>query len=429
MEFMASSGSKGFIGLGNTMSIPPTLQEIKFGIAFGGGSWTIREAGFVYRTDGTYSYSAVFRIGVEGGQVVYRKNGIVIYTSTAAPSYPLVVGTNLYAAGDNIYNATVSFNQATPTPTPTPTPAPPNPPDPTPAEIAAALLSPKNATGGTNLYSQNFGWGTSLVNLPGRAGLDANLGISYNSLVWINIQGQMYFDPDESNVTPGFRMGFPVIKASYLDEGSTLIFYIMVTPSGQRVAFRPTAVSGTYETTDSSYAQLVVGSGANPPLTVTSTDGTMLSYQWVQYGYRCVQVKDRNGNLITNAYDANNGRLLTMADTLGRVVTINYYGDGTTATIQQTWKDTNGAGTNTTHTWATLSYTDAPVSINFGSIPVHGPRNGTMRVLDQIKYADLSYTKFTYNGYVQVQKIENYAADNHLLNYVSTDLDSVPTNP
>src|SRR5258708_3743873 len=35
--------------------------------------------------------------------------------------------------------------------------------------IAAARLDPKNATGGTNLYSQNFSWGMSLVDLPGRA--------------------------------------------------------------------------------------------------------------------------------------------------------------------------------------------------------------------------------------------------------------------
>ncbi|MBK8810886.1 MAG: hypothetical protein IPN69_09175 [Acidobacteria bacterium] len=41
----------------------------------------------------------------------------------------------------------------------------------------------KAITGGTDLYSRNFAWGTSLVGLAGRAGLDAGFGISYNSLV------------------------------------------------------------------------------------------------------------------------------------------------------------------------------------------------------------------------------------------------------
>ena len=34
--------------------------------------------------------------------------------------------------------------------------------------LAAARLQPRNATGGSDLYSQNFAWGTSLINLPGR---------------------------------------------------------------------------------------------------------------------------------------------------------------------------------------------------------------------------------------------------------------------
>lgn len=79
-----------------------------------------------------------------------------------------------------------------------------------PAYLAMARLHPKNATGGTNLYSRNFGWGTGLVSLPGRAGLDAGFGISYNSLVWTKepILNTMVFDADYSNVSPGFRMVF-----------------------------------------------------------------------------------------------------------------------------------------------------------------------------------------------------------------------------
>lgn len=349
----------------------------------------------------------MFRIGVEGLQVVYRKNGTIIFTSPVTPSYPLVVDTSLMASGANIYNATVNFGQGSPTP----------------ATLAAARLSPKNATGGTNLYSQNFGWGTSLVNLPGRAGLDANLGISYNSLVWIKSASAMYFDPDASNVAPGFRIGFPVVEPAYFDSGKNLWVHLMVTPSGQRVEFRQTPVSGTYETVDSSYTQLVVTDSLN--FKVIGTDGSILSYQWKVNAYRCIEVKDRNGNRITNAYDSTSGRLSTMTDTLGRVVTINYDANGTPSTIRQTWYP-NGNGSDAIHTWATLSYANVSMNVNFGSLVVYGPPNGiSIRALDRITFADSSYTKFEYNGYMQVQNIKNYAADGHLLNYVSTNLDSL----
>ena len=74
--------------------------------------------------------------------------------------------------------------------------------------LNAARLSPKNATGGTDLYSQNFSWGTSLVSLPGRAGLDAGLGISYNSLVWAKVGSVMVFDPDYANASPDSGSAF-----------------------------------------------------------------------------------------------------------------------------------------------------------------------------------------------------------------------------
>ena len=58
-------------------------------------------------------------------------------------------------------------------------------------DMAAERLNPKNATGGTNLYSRNFSWGTQLVGLPGRSGLDVGFGIGYNSLVWTKLGSRM----------------------------------------------------------------------------------------------------------------------------------------------------------------------------------------------------------------------------------------------
>lgn len=109
--------------------------------------------------------------------------------------------------------------------------------------LAKARLFPVNATGGTNLYSRNFSWGTPLVGLPGRAGHDAGFGISYNSLVWTKQFRTMIFDADNSNVSPGFHFGFPVIEPNYYDEQTGKFAYLMVTPSGERVEFRQNAAS------------------------------------------------------------------------------------------------------------------------------------------------------------------------------------------
>lgn len=290
-------------------------------------------------------------------------------------------------------------------------------------EMAAERLKPRNATGGTNLYSQNFSWGTSLVGLPGRSGLNTGFGISYNSLVWIKSGSAMYFDPDVSNVSPGFRFGFPVIEPIYFTYGKGWS-YMMVTPGGGRTEFLQQGVSNYFETVDSSYTQLKILGSSNPnspveeiTMTVTTTDGTQMSYFWDAGAYRCTQIKDRNGNFITNTYT--DGRLTTVTDTLGRVVTVNYNNEHYPTTITQAWS-------TGTHTWATLSYVDKTVDTDFSSsLSIFGPPDTTViRVLDKITYADGSATQFEYNSYIQVKKISSIAPNLSPLNYVTTNLAS-----
>ena len=310
-----------------------------------------------------------------------------------------------------------------------------------PYELAKARLEPRNATGGTNLYSQNFGWGTSLMGLPGRAGMNAGFGMSYNSLVWTKEGSEVHFDTNQDNISPGFRFGFPTIEAPYYipGGGSTdpYFAYIMVSPSGERTEFRQIAASEYFETTDSSYLQLKTKGTPDPntpveeiELTVRGTDGTVMSYVWIAGAFRCTQIKDRNGNYITIEHDEL-GLLREVTDTLGREIVVNYSEDLYPTTIQQTWKDNNGQGSNTTtHTWATFSYSMETVATSFAdSLSVVGPPNGTViKVLDKVTYPDNSYTKFHHNGYIQVYKIENFAANNFLLNHVRTNIESPATN-
>ncbi|MGE3465861.1 MAG: FG-GAP repeat domain-containing protein, partial [Pyrinomonadaceae bacterium] len=125
--------------------------------------------------------------------------------------------------------------------------------------LGRARLDPKNETGATNPYSQNFSWGAPLVSLPGRAGLDAGLSLSYNSLVWVrdNETNEVVFDSDAANVSPGFRFGVPTLEPKYYDSAKDKFVWLMVLPSGRRVEFIQKQASGTqFESTDSSFTQL-----------------------------------------------------------------------------------------------------------------------------------------------------------------------------
>ncbi len=87
-------------------------------MSFGNSAWSVRELNFTYRTDGTYTVGDVFRIAVQGTQVIYTKNGTVIYTSTLTPTYPMVVDTSLLDLVNNINSSTVDFGQTQTAPTP-----------------------------------------------------------------------------------------------------------------------------------------------------------------------------------------------------------------------------------------------------------------------------------------------------------------------
>jgi hypothetical protein len=308
-------------------------------------------------------------------------------------------------------------------------------------DLAKARLSPKNATGATDLYSRNFSWGTELVSLPGRTGLNAGFGISYNSLIWTKQGSNIYFDTDNSNISPGFRFGFPVIEPVYYDDtGSRTFNYLMVSPSGARVQFRQVnGASGTYETADSSYTQLKTIGAGNPnepveniTITVTGTDGTKMTFAWKAGAFRCSEIKDRNGNFITVNHDEY-GLLRTVTDTLGRIITVNYDSELYPTSITQDWKNNNGQGTNVTHSWATFTYGTQEINTNFNATEitnVSGPPNETiLKVLKKVTYPNGNSTQFEYNSYGQVWQIINYAADSpvHWLNQVRTDLQN-PAN-
>jgi hypothetical protein len=73
----------------------------------GTGSLYIYEGGVYRAGGGAYAVGDKLRVAVEGGLVKYRKNGVLVYSSTVPPTYPLNVDTSLYSAAAAILDATV----------------------------------------------------------------------------------------------------------------------------------------------------------------------------------------------------------------------------------------------------------------------------------------------------------------------------------
>ncbi|HEX7178040.1 MAG TPA: hypothetical protein VF240_22475, partial [Pyrinomonadaceae bacterium] len=80
----------------------------------GGGGLHIYE-GTNYRGQfGTYVIGDIMRVAIEGGQVKYYRNGSLLYTSTIAPAYPLLVDTSLNTVNAYIGNVVISGRQLSP---------------------------------------------------------------------------------------------------------------------------------------------------------------------------------------------------------------------------------------------------------------------------------------------------------------------------
>ena len=287
--------------------------------------------------------------------------------------------------------------------------------------FSGARGRPGNETGqaGVDLGSQNFNWNLPLVSLPGRAGMDLNLTLSYNSLVWTKDGSYIKFNADLGNPAPGFRLGLPILQQRFLNSATGIYAYLLVMPSGGRVELRQVGSSNIYESQDSSYTQLDV-TNANAPI-VRTTDGTQLTFTPVTVNgeFRCTQIKDRNGNYISATYNTTNGHLLTITDTLNRVLSFIYDVTDNLTSIRQTW-----AGS--THDWATFSYGQVYVAPSFGGgLLVNGPNNNYTTVLTQVSLQDGSYFTFNYNAaFAQVNRINRYAADGHILAYTSYNVNS-----
>lgn len=287
-------------------------------------------------------------------------------------------------------------------------------------DTSSARLDPLNETGGggENPLSRNFNWNLPLVSLPGRAGMNLGLTLSYNSLVWTKVGSSISFDDDNGFPGPGFRLGFPVIQQpSYFNNEVGKNAYLLIGTDGSRIELRQVSTSGAgatlWQAADSSHVLLDTTSS---PFTLRTSDGTQMTYELKGTQYQCTKIKDRNGNYITVNYTVA-GRIDEVIDTLGRSIDFVYDVNGWLTQIKQLW---NGA---VTHYWARFEYTNTTIDTNFGSLVVFGPAD-TMQVktLSKVTLPDDSHYDFSYSSWGQVWKITKLGSDNLPINYTSYDL-------
>src|SRR5918993_2556700 len=116
VDFVPASGHRLIAGLGTDLSASTDSSAIDFAFSFWpGDTWEIRERG-VYRTDGAFVPGDSFRIAVEAGRVIYRRNGTVVYTSTVPTSYPLAFDVTLFSLNAAISGVTMASAGTAPVP-------------------------------------------------------------------------------------------------------------------------------------------------------------------------------------------------------------------------------------------------------------------------------------------------------------------------
>jgi hypothetical protein len=251
-----------------------------------------------------------------------------------------------------------------------------------------ARLDPANRVGEDDPLSGNFNWNLSILDLPGRGGLDLGLSLAYNSLVWTKSGSNISFNQDRGFPSAGFRLGFPVIQPSYYNSEVQKNAFLLISPDGSRTELREVTGAPTlYDSGDSSYLRL-----DTTTMTLRTKDGTQMSYALQGGDFQCTQIKDRNGNYITINYTAF-GRIDTIVDTASRLIDFNYDGTNNLTEIKQTW--TIG-GQAQTHFWARFAYTDLPIDTNFSGLTHVGVQDGdTVKVLTRVTLTDDSRFDFT----------------------------------
>lgn len=200
--------------------------------------------------------------------------------------------------------------------------------------------------------SANYSFSVPFASLPGRGGLDASLGVTYNSRLWTKVTrtapqpNDYYYNVDRNwNLAPGFMFGYGHLD-NFVAGGSTpanfTYRFSLAGPDGTRTELSlKQNLSGLriYESTDGSFIQMETWQGGEAnaaTLQLRYPDGTVVTYghrtpdYWQNHGHQGrrypIKITDRNGNFLSITYLQNDtyGRIDTITDTLGRTIKVEY---------------------------------------------------------------------------------------------------------
>jgi hypothetical protein len=290
---------------------------------------------------------------------------------------------------------------------------------------ARGASSPIQATGGPQqvpmvLGSQSYNYVIPILSLPGRAGMDLNLNLYYNSRVWDvdTINGTATFNADRDFPSYGFRLDFGFLEYDVNNDQ-----YILTDRDGTKHGL-PNV--GGYNSTDGTYINF-----NSSTKVITYKNGTTVLYSPFPSDANLshpVQIKDTNGNYISIVYASGfDQHIQSITDTLGRVINFHYDGSNRLSYIDQNVAvssvDPTGVHRYVTFTWGT-KYGTGQAWYNLPSFIVTAPDNVTpLNVLTDCTYANNTGYHFTYGDWGIINKIENLSNSSPAVSrsYVSYD--------
>jgi len=284
----------------------------------------------------------------------------------------------------------------------------------------------------------NFNIAAPVLSVPGR-GLNVDLSLYYNSLVWSRLDQDISYDMDKDWLAPGWNIGYGKIVniinggiVQFDADGTRRFFAGPLNGANDTVPFQGQSTDGTFI---KNFTQTSVLSNGqcfyNPATYLKYPDGTTIWYDALES--RCFtisepitmapkRIQDRHGNQITITYYTPSsttppGRWINqIKDTLGRTYTFNYALDNgryyLTDITGQGLPDENG--NTVTRTFVRLQYKNHTITHNFSGLTPH-VRESNIKVLSAIYYpATQSGYWFgdsdSYSPYGMIRKVDEHRA-------------------
>lgn len=241
----------------------------------------------------------------------------------------------------------------------------------------------------------NFQFSAPVVALPGR-GVDIALSLNYNSRVWSKAGSVMSFDAERGSPAPGWNLGFGKMMFMGTSGGCLLIdadgtnHGYAGTISNWNNGGNSSTSQFVGNTTDGTFINYNCTAQTTNGITTTTgsaslPNGTVVSYNSSSANGKQTfptKITDAQGNYITASYRNNQGpSLLTVTDTLGRVITFNY--DSLGRLISVDVPKMNNSGTRTA---VRLHYKTLTLNPGFAPSITADTNNASPYVVDAIYY-------------------------------------------